>query len=230
MHKETFAGFWEQPDDTHGLDFFRRWFGAARRSQLAPLKKTALTLQQHLLGLLNYFAHPITNALTEGFHSKIQAIKADARGFPAASRTTAPASSSSAANSTSPRTCRPYSPTRFPEEPRLVELECVLTRRDPMQLNGFVYELLFDGDVNAKRPHLSDLLDVAALRAAATAEDRSGQKADRSGSDGDRSGVGQPSVGGQSGVGPGGGSPSENGPENRASAEKPHDGGNVNAA
>jgi hypothetical protein len=38
-------------------------------------------LKTHLLELLNYFAHPITNTLTEGFNSKIQAIKADARGF-----------------------------------------------------------------------------------------------------------------------------------------------------
>jgi hypothetical protein len=113
---------------------------------------------------------------------------------------------------------------------RLVELEYVLTRRDPAQLNGLVYELLFDGDAGSGRPHLSGLLDVEALRAAATLGDRSGQNAGRSGSDGDRSGVGQPSVGGQSGVGPGGVFPSENGPENRASAEKPHDGGNANAA
>ena len=38
-------------------------------------------LKAHLLGLLNYFAHPVTNAITEGFNSRIQAIKADARGF-----------------------------------------------------------------------------------------------------------------------------------------------------
>lgn len=80
-HKETFVEFWSQPDVAAGLDFFKRWFRAARRSKLEPLKKTALTLKAHLLGLLNYFVHPITNALTEGFNSRIQAIKADARGF-----------------------------------------------------------------------------------------------------------------------------------------------------
>lgn len=80
-HKETFAEFWAQSDPGSGLEFFRQWFRAARRSKLEPLKKTALTLQDHLQGLLNYFSHPITNALTEGFNSKIQTIKADARGF-----------------------------------------------------------------------------------------------------------------------------------------------------
>ena len=41
----------------------------------------ARTLKSHLVNLLTYFQRPITNALTEGFNSKIQAIKADARGF-----------------------------------------------------------------------------------------------------------------------------------------------------
>jgi transposase len=45
------------------------------------MKKVAKSLKAHLNGLLTYFTHRITNALTEGFNSKIQAIKADARGF-----------------------------------------------------------------------------------------------------------------------------------------------------
>ncbi len=80
-HKETFTEFWAQLDAGSGLGFFQAWFRTARRSKLEPLKKVALTLKEHLHGLLNYFTHPITNALTEGFNSKIQAIKADARGF-----------------------------------------------------------------------------------------------------------------------------------------------------
>jgi hypothetical protein len=46
---------------------------------VAPAR--TLTLKAHLGGLLTYFKHRITNALTEGFNSKIQALKADARGF-----------------------------------------------------------------------------------------------------------------------------------------------------
>jgi transposase len=80
-HKETFAEFWVQDDAAQALRFFQQWFGAARRSKLEPIKKTALTLKHHLNGLLNYYLHPITNAMSEGFNSKIQAIKADARGF-----------------------------------------------------------------------------------------------------------------------------------------------------
>ena len=80
-HKETFLEFWAQESAERGGRFFKDWFNAVARSKLEPLKKVARTLKEHLLGLLNYFAHPITNALTEGFNSRIQAIKADARGF-----------------------------------------------------------------------------------------------------------------------------------------------------
>lgn len=80
-HKETFLEFWVQENAERGGGFFKDWFNAVARSKLEPLKKVARTLKEHLLGLLNYFAYPITNALTEGFNSRIQAIKADARGF-----------------------------------------------------------------------------------------------------------------------------------------------------
>ena len=80
-YKETFIEFWAQPDVSRAAKFFQQWFRAARRSKLEPIKKAALTLQRHLQGLLNYFLYPITNAISEGFNSKIQAIKADARGF-----------------------------------------------------------------------------------------------------------------------------------------------------
>ena len=80
-HKETFVEFWIQGSAERGAKFFQKWFGAVARSKLEPLKKVARTLKEHLSGLINYFAHPITNALTEGFNSRIQAIKSDARGF-----------------------------------------------------------------------------------------------------------------------------------------------------
>ena len=77
---------------------------------------------------------------------------------------------------------------------RLIELEYVLTSRDPEHLNGQLYELMFDGDPAANRPHLSGLIDVEALRKCSYEENRSGQN-------GGWSGGGRPLVGGQSGVG-----------------------------
>ena len=77
---------------------------------------------------------------------------------------------------------------------RLVELEYVLPSRDPEHLNGQLYELLFDGDVAAGRPHLSGLIDVAELQ-------KHDYEKNRSGFGDDQSGVGRPPVGGRSGVG-----------------------------
>src|SRR5207244_7409440 len=76
-HKETFTEFWAQPTAKRAAKFFQQWFRAARCSKLEPIKKTALTLRTHLFGLLNYFVHPITNAISEGFNSTIKPTKAD---------------------------------------------------------------------------------------------------------------------------------------------------------
>ncbi len=38
-------------------------------------------LKSHLENILTYLQHPITNAKAEGMNSKIQSIKAAARGF-----------------------------------------------------------------------------------------------------------------------------------------------------
>jgi transposase len=79
--KEAFVEFWGQPDGLRAKLFFEQWHDSVIRSKLEPLKKVARMLQSHLSGLLNYFDHPITNAITEGFNSRIQALKASARGF-----------------------------------------------------------------------------------------------------------------------------------------------------
>lgn len=117
---------------------------------------------------------------------------------------------------------------------RLVELEYVLASRDPAHLQGQLYELLFDGDVTAARPHLSGLLDVEKLRANAGYDpNRSGQNGDRSGLDGERSGSGRPPVGGWSGPGRAGenaDSSSEKSPDGASPPEKSHDGDKADAA
>ena len=80
-YKEQFVEFWAQPDPGQGLNFFTQWKRSVMRSRLAKVKAVAKTLHSHLSHLLTYFLHPITNAMSEGFNSRIQAIKADARGF-----------------------------------------------------------------------------------------------------------------------------------------------------
>ena len=80
-HKETFTEFWHQPDGIAAKRFFEEWSTTVMRSKLEPVKKVAQMIGRHLTGLLNYFEHRITNAITKGFNSRIQAIKAAARGF-----------------------------------------------------------------------------------------------------------------------------------------------------
>jgi DNA primase len=132
---------------------------------------------------------------------------------------------------------------------RLVELEYVIARRDPEHLNGLLYELVFDGDVTADKPHLSGLLDVEKLRAAGHGPAPSdagasggaaslpprphGYDEKRSGQNGGWSGVGQPSVTGQSGVGQPGesaASTSENPVSENPARRKTHAGDDADAA
>src|SRR6202140_4883094 len=65
MLKESFAGFWQQEGRWHAQGYFSKWYSRARRSRLEPVKQVAKSLKNHLDGLLNYFIHPITNAVTE---------------------------------------------------------------------------------------------------------------------------------------------------------------------
>jgi len=80
-YKEQMVEFWHQQDADKGNGFFQQWYRSVMHTKLPKLKKVAKTLKAHLGGLLSYFKHRITNAITEGFNSKIQSIKADARGF-----------------------------------------------------------------------------------------------------------------------------------------------------
>lgn len=79
--KEQFRHFWTRRGMQEALDCFEAWYGRAIRSRLKPIKRAARTFQKHLFGMLNYYAHPITNAVSEGLNSRIQALKANARGF-----------------------------------------------------------------------------------------------------------------------------------------------------
>lgn len=79
--KELFREFWQLRHEKAAHQFFEHWYDEALQSRMFPVTKVARTLKRHLKGLLGYATHPITNAMTEGFNSKIQYIKASARGF-----------------------------------------------------------------------------------------------------------------------------------------------------
>jgi transposase len=79
--KEQFRWFWEYRYAGNAQKFFTRWYGWAARCRLKPVIKVAKMLKKHLAHILSYFRHRITNAMSEGFNSRIQSIKSQARGF-----------------------------------------------------------------------------------------------------------------------------------------------------
>lgn len=79
--KEMFRKLWDYAYRGSATAFFQRWYFWATHSRLKPMIEVARTLKRHLTGILAYLKHHITNAVTEGLNSKIQSIKANARGF-----------------------------------------------------------------------------------------------------------------------------------------------------
>jgi transposase len=79
--KDYFRWFWTSRDAAAGQKFFHEWYAWAIRSRLKPMMQVARMLKKRLTNILTWFRHPITNATAEGFNSRIQAIKSNARGF-----------------------------------------------------------------------------------------------------------------------------------------------------
>lgn len=78
---ENFRHFWECCDIEESEGYFESWYTRTTRSQLAPIAMVAAMLKRHLERVLAYITHRITNAMSEGFNSRIQSIKNATRGF-----------------------------------------------------------------------------------------------------------------------------------------------------
>lgn len=79
--KEMFSEFWNYTYQGSAKKFFDKWYWWATHSRLKPMSDVAKMLKRHFDNIITYLKHRITNALIEGFNSKIQSIKANARGF-----------------------------------------------------------------------------------------------------------------------------------------------------
>ena len=79
--KESFRSFWQCKTLKEAQGIFKKWYAWAIRCRLHEIKKVAGLLKRHLDGLLNFVLFPIIDAVAEGFNSKIQSLKADARGL-----------------------------------------------------------------------------------------------------------------------------------------------------
>ncbi len=79
--RENFQHFWTFLTRVGARAFFDRWAAQALGPKLQPVTAVVAMFTKHLPGLLSYAVHRVTNAVTEGFNSKIQMIKSAARGF-----------------------------------------------------------------------------------------------------------------------------------------------------
>lgn len=79
--KESLRHFWSYQRRGWAAKHWRRWYFWATHSRLQPVIDAAHTLKRHEAGLLSYFNHRITNATAEGLNSRIQAIRANGRGY-----------------------------------------------------------------------------------------------------------------------------------------------------
>jgi len=79
--KNMFRVFWQLGCADAGSFFFEYWSKRVDAVGLTPLIKVKEQLLRHFDKVLTWFKHAITNAVSEGLNSKIQIIKASARGF-----------------------------------------------------------------------------------------------------------------------------------------------------
>ena len=79
--KESMRHFCDYKQADSARDFFEKWLEWVQEHGQAPMKKVGQMIKNHLPDVLTYFRHRITNAFSEGINSKIQSIKAMARGF-----------------------------------------------------------------------------------------------------------------------------------------------------
>lgn len=79
--KEQLKGMWSYRSEAWARKFFDRWYYWATHSRLAAVIAAAKTVKRHLMGLLNYCKHPITNAMSESINAKIQKLICQSRGY-----------------------------------------------------------------------------------------------------------------------------------------------------
>lgn len=79
--KELFRHFWTRRDKNYATRYFEYWCAEVMESGVTEMKKIMRMIKRHFANILTYFDCYITNAFSEGINSKIQALKANARGF-----------------------------------------------------------------------------------------------------------------------------------------------------
>ena len=78
---QAFDAFYAAGTRAEGEALFDRLCSWMRRCRLKPMKKAATSLMAHKSLILNYFTERLTNAVSEGINSMVQAAKRKARGY-----------------------------------------------------------------------------------------------------------------------------------------------------
>lgn len=79
--KEAAMTLWHYVSKTWALKAWKKWLAWAVRCRLAPMKKVAKTIKEHLWGILNAIVLKTTNGPAESINSRIKTIKVRSRGF-----------------------------------------------------------------------------------------------------------------------------------------------------
>jgi len=79
--KEFAMSLWHYSSRTWADKGWKKWLSWAVRSRLAPIKKVAKTIKEHLWGILNAIVLKVSNGPAEGLNSRIKMIKVRSRGF-----------------------------------------------------------------------------------------------------------------------------------------------------
>lgn len=79
--KEDFPAFYACQSREEAEHFLTQWTWRCKQSGLQPFRDLARRLQRWKDGILAYFTHRITNAVSEGINNKIKVLKRRSYGF-----------------------------------------------------------------------------------------------------------------------------------------------------
>jgi len=79
--KEVFQQVFDAETPEEADRIFTEWYGWARRSQIEPIRRLAQSLKQRWQGIRRFIQLRLTNAIVEGFNSKIRMLSHRAFGF-----------------------------------------------------------------------------------------------------------------------------------------------------
>ena len=79
--KEDFKNFFDCSSTESATQFFTAWHDKVKKSQNVQLMKVGTLFEKHFADILSYIKHRVTNAIAEGLNSRIQQLKAKARGY-----------------------------------------------------------------------------------------------------------------------------------------------------